>query len=102
MNAPSTRRSPILVWFATVLVTLALLALAACAGDVEEELTPSTITLQKIGGFEGGVLGAAEITAYDAYWICPTPRSLPRQAASAAFHLARASTAWPCMRDWWR
>lgn len=66
MNAPSTRRSPILVWFATVLVTLALLALAACAGDVEEELTPSTITLQKIGGFEGGVLGAAEITAYDA------------------------------------
>ena len=29
MNAPSTRRSPIRVWFATVLVTLALLALAA-------------------------------------------------------------------------
>ena len=66
MNAPSTRRSPILVWFATVLVTLAVLALAACAGDIEEELTPTTITLQKIGGFEGGVLGAAEITAYDA------------------------------------
>lgn len=48
------------------LITLGLLALSACGGnDVAEELTPSTITLQKIGGFDGAVLGAAEITAYD-------------------------------------
>ena len=65
MNASSTRRSPILVLMMTFLLTMGLLALTGCAGSTEEELTPSSITMQKIGGFDGGVLGAAEITAYD-------------------------------------
>ncbi|MFN5143748.1 MAG: choice-of-anchor I family protein [Burkholderiales bacterium] len=38
--------------------------LAACTSS--EEPTPSSISLEKIGGFEGSVLGAAEITAFDA------------------------------------
>lgn len=66
MTSKHLRRSPILVWSLAFLETLAFLALTACGGgDAAEELTPSTITLQKIGGFDGGVLGAAEITAYD-------------------------------------
>ncbi|MFM8767850.1 MAG: hypothetical protein ACKOD9_08835 [Rubrivivax sp.] len=30
------------------------------------EPTPSSMTLERIGAYEGGVLGAAEITAFDA------------------------------------
>lgn len=67
MTSKHVRRSPILVWSLAFLGTLAFLALTACGGgDAAEEPTPSTITLQKIGGFDGAVLGAAEITAYDA------------------------------------
>ncbi len=41
-------------------------ALTACGGsDSTEDVTPSTITLQRIGGFDGAAVGAAEITAYD-------------------------------------
>jgi hypothetical protein len=42
-------------------------ALAGCGGSSEEPLnaTPAFIKLVKIGGFDGGALGAAEITAYD-------------------------------------
>jgi len=47
------------------LVGLVALSLGACGGDSAEELTPSTITLQKIGSYDGAALGAAEITAYD-------------------------------------
>jgi hypothetical protein len=66
MNSPSARRSPILVMSLAFLVTLGILALSACGGsDAAEELTPSTITLQRIGVYEGAALGAAEITAYD-------------------------------------
>ena len=40
--------------------------LVACGGDDDDELTPTTLTLEKIGGYNGGAVGAAEITAYDA------------------------------------
>lgn len=53
---------------ATAVLTAA--ALAACGGDDDDpspfEATPRALTLEKIGGFDGGVEGAAEITAYDA------------------------------------
>jgi len=43
--------------------------LVACnsetASEVQEEPTPASLTMSKIGGFDGGVLGASEITAYD-------------------------------------
>jgi DNA-binding beta-propeller fold protein YncE len=42
-------------------------AVAACGGgDGPVELTPTSMTLEKIGGYDGGALGAAEITAFDA------------------------------------
>jgi len=56
----------------TTLRTLgaALLAagiLAGCGGgDDDEELTPRTLTMEKIGSYNGGKAGAAEITAFDA------------------------------------
>jgi hypothetical protein len=42
--------------------------LSACGGgdDEIEEATPVSLSLAKIGGFDGGAAGAAEITAYDA------------------------------------
>lgn len=52
------------------ILTLTLLAgalLSACGGgDDEPELTPVSLSLARIGGYEGGALGAAEITAFDA------------------------------------
>jgi len=44
--------------------------LVACNSDsksdvVVEEATPVSLSMVKIGGFDGGVLGASEITAYD-------------------------------------
>ncbi|NBQ91090.1 MAG: alkaline phosphatase [Betaproteobacteria bacterium] len=65
MSPQPSRRSPILVWSLALFATLAILALTACGGGTEEEITPSSITMQRIGGFDGGALGAAEITAYD-------------------------------------
>lgn len=38
--------------------------LAACGGD-DDEPTPTTLALEKIGSYNGGAVGAAEITAYD-------------------------------------
>ncbi|WP_306397242.1 choice-of-anchor I family protein [Telluria beijingensis] len=40
--------------------------LAACGGDDDDDPTPTTLALQKIGSYNGGAVGAAEITAYDA------------------------------------
>jgi len=41
--------------------------LAACgSGNDDEEPTPKTLAMEKIGGYNGGKAGAAEITAYDA------------------------------------
>jgi len=44
--------------------------LVACGGDSEsaptQEATPASLGLSKIGEYNGGVLGAAEITAFDA------------------------------------
>ena len=58
------------------LLSAALLSLGlitACGGDgggsdtpaATPEATPAGLTLEKIGGHDGGALGAAEITAYD-------------------------------------
>jgi DNA-binding beta-propeller fold protein YncE len=55
----------------TVILTLATLTLiAACGGNndpepVAPEPTPTTLSLERLSSFEGGALGAAEITAYD-------------------------------------
>lgn len=41
--------------------------LAGCGGsDDDEDLTPKTLTMEKIGSYNGGKVGAAEITAFDA------------------------------------
>ena len=54
-----------------VALSLAVGALAACSNETtvdavsRVEATPTTLSLTKIGGFDGGVLGASEITAYD-------------------------------------
>ncbi|RZA33291.1 MAG: alkaline phosphatase [Lysobacteraceae bacterium] len=41
--------------------------LAGCgSSDDDEDLTPKTLTMEKIGSYNGGKLGAAEITAFDA------------------------------------
>lgn len=54
-------------WLGLCCSALALAGLiAACGGGDTPEATPSTVTLEKIGGFEGGSPGAAEITAFDA------------------------------------
>jgi DNA-binding beta-propeller fold protein YncE len=45
--------------------SVALLEPAATSGRYRPS-TPVSLTLEKIGGFDGGVIGAAEITAYDA------------------------------------
>lgn len=41
--------------------------LAGCgSSDDDEDLTPKTLTMEKIGAYNGGKVGAAEITAFDA------------------------------------
>lgn len=41
--------------------------LAGCgSSDDDEDPTPRTLALEKIGGYDGGKVGAAEITAFDA------------------------------------
>jgi hypothetical protein len=53
--------------FKTLLSTVAAaVLLAACGGSDDSERTPTAIGLSQIGAYEGGTLGAAEITAYDA------------------------------------
>ncbi|SFC29917.1 choice-of-anchor I family protein [Massilia yuzhufengensis] len=44
---------------------LAAAVLTACGGS-DDEPTPRTLTMEKIGSYNGGKPGAAEITAYDA------------------------------------
>ena len=44
----------------------ALSLLAACGGSDNNDPTPSGLTLERLGSFDGGAVGAAEITAYDA------------------------------------
>lgn len=39
--------------------------LTACGGDDDDDPTPTTLALEKIGSYNGGAVGAAEITAYD-------------------------------------
>lgn len=64
MIRPANRFKP-LSWLATALLGLGLLA--ACGGEDDEgERTPLTLSLEKIGSYDGAALGAAEITAYDA------------------------------------
>ncbi len=49
-----------------VSASLTLLALVlACGGTSTPEPTPKELTLARIGGFDGGAAGAAEITAFD-------------------------------------
>ncbi|MES2318527.1 MAG: choice-of-anchor I family protein [Pseudomonadota bacterium] len=45
---------------------LPLCMLTACGGDAAPVPTPVSLTLEKIGAYDGAMLGAAEITAYDA------------------------------------
>lgn len=74
MPAQSTRfpmARPLRLFSASLLGSAALFSsamlLSACGGGDEiEEATPVNLSLSKIGGFDGGAVGAAEITAYDA------------------------------------
>ena len=52
------------LWASSALVVAGLVA--ACGGGDPVEATPTSMTLERIGAYEGGVLGAAEITAFDA------------------------------------
>lgn len=49
-----------------VAASLSVGLLSACSSGDDVEPTPKSLTLEKIGGFDGGAVGAAEITAYDA------------------------------------
>jgi DNA-binding beta-propeller fold protein YncE len=52
---------------AFVALALSVGLMAACGGGGDPgEATPVSLTLEKIGGFNGGAVGAAEIPAYDA------------------------------------
>lgn len=59
------RLSPISVMLVGALFTLAVLSVSGCASQEAEEPTPTSLTMEKIGGFDGAALGAAEITAFD-------------------------------------
>ncbi|MCC2970957.1 choice-of-anchor I family protein [Massilia sp. IC2-476] len=48
------------------LLAAGLLAGCGSSSDDDEELTPKTLTMEKIGSYNGGKAGAAEITAFDA------------------------------------
>ncbi len=53
--------------YAILLAVFAAGFLAACSSDDESvEPTPVSLSMTKIGGFDGGVAGASEITAFDA------------------------------------
>jgi DNA-binding beta-propeller fold protein YncE len=58
---------PFRSFFALSAVLTSAMIVVACGGDSSpDDPTPAGLTLAKIGGFEGGALGASEITAYDA------------------------------------
>lgn len=57
------RRFPLRLLAAAV---LGAAVLSACSSSNDPEPTPKSLTLEKIGGYDGGAVGAAEITAYDA------------------------------------
>lgn len=57
------RRFPLRLLAAAAMLGAAVLS--ACSSN-DPEPTPRSLTLEKIGGYDGGALGAAEITAYDA------------------------------------
>ena len=61
-HVPDRNRVPQLT-----IIALCAVLLAACASDDEPapEPTPVSLSMAKIGGYDGGVLGAAEITAFD-------------------------------------
>ena len=71
MSTPTFLNSPLKLLPAAL---LSLGLVAACGGSddadtatsLAPEATPAGLTLQKIGGYDGGALGAAEITAFDA------------------------------------
>ncbi|NBQ88863.1 MAG: alkaline phosphatase, partial [Betaproteobacteria bacterium] len=48
------------------LLSIAVASLVGACGGGDEEPTPATLTLERIGQYDGGAVGAAEITAYDA------------------------------------
>lgn len=52
-------------WLACAALGAALLA-GCSADDEDDDRTPITLTLEKIGSYDGAALGAAEITAFDA------------------------------------
>lgn len=68
MNRAQDRLPMFLARLLATLGVLTALTLSACGGGSgsAEDPTPGSITLRKIGGFDGGAVGAAEITAYDA------------------------------------
>lgn len=51
---------------AALLTSLIVAACGSSGPSGPEELTPTGLTLTRLGGYEGGALGASEITAYDA------------------------------------
>ena len=57
---------PALRLLATTILGASLLTSCGGSDDPVIEPTPKTIALARIGSFEGGALGAAEITAFDA------------------------------------
>jgi DNA-binding beta-propeller fold protein YncE len=61
------RQRPLRVWSWMLASVLSAGLLVACGGNDDEELTPVTLTLSKIGGFtHTGGASSAEISAYDA------------------------------------
>ena len=62
---PNAKPLPVFkTWRYLACAAAAVLVLVACGGD-DAEPTPKTLTLEKIGSFDGAALGAAEITAFD-------------------------------------
>ena len=61
------RQRPLRVWSWMLASVLSAGLLVACGGNDDEELTPVTLTMSKIGGFtHTGGASSAEISAYDA------------------------------------
>lgn len=52
--------------FLPMLSAIALACTLVACGGGDDDPTPTTLAMEKIGSFDGGAVGAAEITAYDA------------------------------------